>query len=398
MGVKLLVVDDQISLHRYLDKVMSWREMGFTQVQHAYDGEEAAGMVDTFRPDVMIMDIHMPLLNGIESLKQIRRSGNLPRTIILSAYDQFEYARDALQLQVSRYLLKPVDADQLRDALGELIRDSESAVRQSIRGELNRTIYSGSMEAESLSTVRKGLEFLGIDRYAVMTITDDSSSESDYFRWAQDQADMKIRYVTGCKYKKEMVVLVGGGDDLTGGRLREYSECLIEKASASSPHRLSAGISSIAADAAFLPQLIEESAQAVRGPAESGSKLKDTIWRIKPYVDSSYQEDLSLQSVAERFDIDKYQLSRTFKQEFGVNYWSYVIKVRIEKAADLLVSTNWKNGRIAEHTGFVDESHFSRAFKKYYGVTPKEYRCSPVRSEGSVMRGAQQLTIKDATI
>ena len=397
--MKLLIVDDQISLHRYLDKVMDWEGMGFTQVQHAYDGEEAAGMVDTFRPDAMIMDIQMPSLNGIESLKRVRQSGKLPRTIILSAYDQFEYARDALQLQVSHYLLKPVDADQLRDALGELIRESASAVRQSIRGELNRTIYSGTMEAESLTIVRTGLAFLAVDRFAIMTFTDDSSSEDDYLRWAQEQADMKIRYVTGCKYKKEMVVLVGGGDDLTGGQLREFSEFLIGKASASSPaRRLSVGISSIAKDAAFLPQLIEESAQATRGPAESGSKLKDTMWRIKPYVDSSYQEDLSLQSVAERFDIDKYQLSRTFKQEFGVNYWSYVTKVRIEKAADLLVGTNWKNGRIAEHTGFLDESHFSRAFKKYYGVTPKEYRSSPVRSGGSVMRRAQHLTINDATI
>jgi two-component system response regulator YesN len=380
--VKLLIVDDQISLHRYLDKVMNWREMGFMQVQHAYDGEEAASMVEAFRPHMMIMDIHMPMLNGIESLKRIQQSSHLPRTIILSAYDQFEYARDALRLQVSHYLLKPVDADQLREVMREMILEAASAARQSIRSELDRTIYSGAIEAESLSVVRKGLEVLSVDRFAILTFVDSTSSKDDYSSLLQEQADRKIRCVIGCKNKKEWVVFVGGGDDLTRGQLREFSESVLEQAAASSPaHKLSVGTSSIAQDAAFLPQLITESAEAISGPADTGSRLKDAMFRIKPYVDSRYQEDLSLQSVAGRFDIDKYQLSRVFKQEFGVNYWSYVIKVRMEKAADLLIGTNWKNGRIAEHTGFLDESHFSRAFKKYYGVTPKEYRSSPVRSD-----------------
>lgn len=381
--MKLLIVDDQISLHRYLDKVMDWEEMGFTQVQHAYDGEEAARLVEAFSPDIMMMDIQMPVLNGIEALKLVRQSFHMPRTIILSAYDQFEYARDALRLQVSNYLLKPVDAEQLREVLGELIQESVSSIRKSICEELSRIVYSGSMEPESLPILRKGLDFLAADRFAIMTFVDDSPLEIDYACWVHEYADKSINCIAGCRSKQEMVVLVGGRDELTETRLRACSQSMLaEAASASPPRKLSIGISAIAQDAAFLPQLIEDSAQAVRSP-ESGSKLKEKVWRIKPYVDSSYREDLSLQSVAERFDIDKYQLSRAFKQEFGVNYWAYVIKVRIEKAAELLVGTNWKNGQIAELTGFLDESHFSRAFKKYYGVTPKEYRVSTIPSNGS---------------
>jgi len=184
--------------------------MGFTEVRHAYDGEEAASMADTYRPDLMIMDIHMPLLNGIESLKRIQRSGNLPRTIILSAYDQFEYARDALRLQVSHYLLKPVDADQLRAVLGELIQESAAVGRQSIRSELNQTIYSGLLEAESLSIVRKGLQCLSVDRFAIMTFVDNSPSESDYSCWLHERLDTKFDCVICCKNKKETVVLVAG--------------------------------------------------------------------------------------------------------------------------------------------------------------------------------------------
>lgn len=379
--MKLLIVDDQLSLHRYLDKVMDWGDLGFSEVQHAYDGEEATKMNETFRPDLMIMDIHMPLLDGIESLKRIQHSEKIPRTIILSAYDQFKYAREAIRLQVSQYLLKPVDAELLRDALRDLIQQTISDAQQSIRSELDRTIYSGQIEAGSLIKLQDGLEFLTIHRFAIMTFEDSVPSENDYSCLLQEHAAIRIHCVMCYKNPKEQVVLVGGGNDLTNSQLREFRISVMEKVAASTPiYTLSVGISSIAQDAASLPQLIAESTRAIRAPAsENISKLQDAVWRIKPYVESGYQEDLSLQSVADRFEIDKYQLSRAFKQEFGVNYWAYVTQVRMNKAAELLVATNWKNNHIAEHTGFLDESHFSRAFKKHFGVTPKEYRASSIR-------------------
>ncbi len=83
---------------------------------------------------------------------------------------------------------------------------------------------------------------------------------------------------------------------------------------------------------------------------------------------------MSLQLIADRFGIDKFQLSRLFKQELGVNYWNYVMQVRMEKAAELLLRTDEKNSSIASATGFVDESHFSRTFKKYFDMSPKQYR------------------------
>lgn len=209
--MKLLIVDDQLSLHRYLNKVMDWKELGITKVQHAYDGEEAANMVETFRPDLMIMDIHMPLLDGIESLKRIQHLDKIPRTIILSAYDQFEYARDALRLHVSQYLLKPVDAELLRDALHELIQQSVSDAQKSIRSELDRTIYAGQIEADSLMNFQDFLEFLAIERFAILTFENSLPSDHDYSCLLQEQAVIKIHCVMCCKNRKEQVVLVGGG-------------------------------------------------------------------------------------------------------------------------------------------------------------------------------------------
>jgi len=382
--MKLLIVDDQLSLHRYLDKVMDWTDLGIADVKHAYDGEEAIDMIETLRPNLMIMDIHMPLLDGIESLKRIQHLDEIPRTIILSAYDQFSYAREALRLQVSQYLLKPVDAGLLRDALSELIHQSKTEAKQWVQAELERTLYSEQLEGDSLIKFQNGLALLSIQRFAIVTFEGISSSENKYSALLQEHSAMRIDCVMCCNNRKEQqVVLVGGGEELTSRHLRELSEAVIEKVTVTTaPCTLTVGISSIAQaqDAASLPQLIAESARAVRASAtETISKLQDAVWRIKRYVESEIHEDLTLQSVADRFEIDKYQLSRAFKQEFGINYWAYVTQVRMKKAAELLVATNWKNINIAEHTGFLDESHFCRAFKKYFGVTPKEYRTSPIR-------------------
>ncbi|MEK4249445.1 response regulator transcription factor [Paenibacillus sp. FSL W7-1287] len=382
--MKLLIVDDQLSLHRYLDKVMDWTDLGIADVKHAYDGEEAIDMIETLRPNLMIMDIHMPLLDGIESLKRIQHMDEIPRTIILSAYDQFSYAREALRLQVSQYLLKPVDAGLLRDALSELIHQSKTEAKQWLQAELERTLYSEQLEGDSLIKFQNGLALLSIQRFAIVTFEGISASENKCSALLQEHSAMRIDCVMCCNNRKEQqVVLVGGGEELTSRHLRELSEAVIEKVTVTTaPCTLTVGISSIAQaqDAASLPQLIAESARAVRASAtETISKLQDAVWRIKRHVESEIHEDLTLQSVADRFEIDKYQLSRAFKQEFGINYWAYVTQVRMKKAAELLVATNWKNINIAEHTGFLDESHFCRAFKKYFGVTPKEYRTSPIR-------------------
>jgi len=116
--------------------------------------------------------------------------------------------------------------------------------------------------------------------------------------------------------------------------------------------------------------LIDHIASIMKGP----NLTEDMVMRVKQYVDLNYGEDLSLQMVADRFGVDRFQLSRLSKQEMNVNYWNYVNQIRMEKAAELLLRTEEKNSVIASVTGFVDESHFSRTFKKYYDVSPKQYR------------------------
>jgi two-component system response regulator YesN len=87
-----------------------------------------------------------------------------------------------------------------------------------------------------------------------------------------------------------------------------------------------------------------------------------------------YAEDISLQSVASRINVNSSYLSRVFKQEAGDNFIRFLTKVRIDKAKFFLDSKHLKVYEVAEKVGYLNYTYFSKIFKKVVGVTPEEYR------------------------
>jgi YesN/AraC family two-component response regulator len=510
--MKLLIADDQTSLHTFLDKTMDWNELGFTEILHAYDGEEALRTTEERCPEVVIMDIHMPYMNGIEAVSRIRKAHIACKILILSAYDEFEYARQALRWSVSQYVLKPVDMDALQAVLRETVADIRAEILQSLEHHLDKMIRLQSCSQHDEQTIQKMMNLLGVRWYGVLTI----HGEADYARrltasllkrnpaWVPFLYEKKpgnhvcIIGITSNTNDAEVYELMcigvsacdGAGDEKASigwsgssnelsplmellrnseqGALRGFYDkqpvhaCRENTFSAQWSHHQSRKIehmlleiasSTRARDAAVpLQNVIHEAFQMFRSlwidpelvyaailqflitiqevlePSEplgsgsvqmdetdrlssqslqrfrtaeqlesyigsriegwcshrpsAGSYTEHLLGSIKHYVDLNCGTDVSLQTVAERFSMDKYQLSRGFKRFFGINYWSYVTCIRMEKAAELLLKTEMKNSEVAVLTGYGDESHFSRAFKKHYHVSPKEYRTAQKADKG----------------
>lgn len=119
--MKLLIVDDQRSIHLYLQKAIDLAALGFNEVLHAESGMQALDILRSDRPEVMILDIQMPDMNGIALLEIIRKEKIAhPETIVLSAYDEFLYAKRCIDFGVYRYVLKPIDPEELTRILGEV--------------------------------------------------------------------------------------------------------------------------------------------------------------------------------------------------------------------------------------------------------------------------------------
>lgn len=110
----VMLVDDEEEVRQAIIKKLNWGEVGFEVVGYAENGEEALEMAENLRPDVIMTDIHMPFMDGLTMCRKIKAIAKNTKIIIFSGYDEFEYAREAIQLEVEEYILKPIDATQLK--------------------------------------------------------------------------------------------------------------------------------------------------------------------------------------------------------------------------------------------------------------------------------------------
>lgn len=120
---RVLVVDDESIIREGIKCLFDWEKMGYTIADEAANGEQALRKIVTLEPDVVLMDIRMPGLTGLEVIRHVREFGYNGKIIILSGYTDFKYAQEAIRYGVQYYLTKPIDEDELSEIL-ESIKNS----------------------------------------------------------------------------------------------------------------------------------------------------------------------------------------------------------------------------------------------------------------------------------
>ncbi|MCI3927057.1 response regulator [Paenibacillus sp. TRM 82003] len=134
MRLKLLLVDDELPILTNLQKVLPWEAMGIDVAATARNGAEALLAVDAVRPDLVLCDIRMPVMDGMAFLREARKRGADCEILMLTGYQEFEYARTALQYGVKDYILKPIDYEQLERS----VREAADGIRSRRREQLDR--------------------------------------------------------------------------------------------------------------------------------------------------------------------------------------------------------------------------------------------------------------------
>ena len=117
---RVLIVEDEPLMRQYLTENLSLLHAGFIVADTARDGNAALSLLEENEYDLIITDIRMPGMDGLTLVERIRAAGNRVSVIILSGYDEFNYARTALRYGVSEYLLKPLKDNELKETLGRL--------------------------------------------------------------------------------------------------------------------------------------------------------------------------------------------------------------------------------------------------------------------------------------
>ena len=115
--LSVIVADDEETIRNGLIRLIQSYDMGLEVVASAGDGREALALVERYRPEILLIDINMPHMNGLDAIEEIRAVNQRTKIIIISGYGQFEYAQRALALGVFNYLLKPVDYKDFKGIL-----------------------------------------------------------------------------------------------------------------------------------------------------------------------------------------------------------------------------------------------------------------------------------------
>ena len=138
------LVDDEPIVRKGLKKLIAWEELGFEIVCEAENGEEALAQLANQKVDVIITDIGMPIMNGIEFMKEARNKGYIGEIIVLTAYGEFEYAKSAIKYGATDYMLKPIEEEEITQILNGIKRKLE----EKLENENRYKLYSASIGKE----------------------------------------------------------------------------------------------------------------------------------------------------------------------------------------------------------------------------------------------------------
>ncbi|MGC8943069.1 MAG: response regulator [Caldisericia bacterium] len=167
--IKILIADDQKLIREGL-KVLLEMEEDFTVIGEASNGKEAVDLYIKLRPDIVLMDIQMPIMNGVNAIKKIKEIDELSKIIILTTFDDYEYVFDGLKSGALGYILKDIPIEKLSDTIRTIFKGGaliEPSITKKILSEISKIEKApkgdallleqlSSREKEILSLIAKG--------------------------------------------------------------------------------------------------------------------------------------------------------------------------------------------------------------------------------------------------
>lgn len=353
----VLIVDDDKTVRYMLKRFKNWERHGFCIAGEACDGKEAFKKLATDSYDVIITDIRMQGMNGIEFLQELRARRIEICLILLSTYTDFEYAQQGIRLGVFDYMTKPVDDTILSEMLDRVRTHLDENRQAHIRMEKEKklieeslTLYYSEKEERRLTRL-----ILSGDKEllaAAHLIFGEICSTS-----GQDL--VKLRMVL-----RKMLFNMRREIYQQFPWLKKVGELNF---TASQPHRETMD----ELNGEFLHHINEMSRVIQKYELHHTESI---IKKTCQYVVSHVEENITLEDVAAEVHVTKSYIGKLFKQRTGYNFTDYVTKIKMEHAKALLRTGEYKNYEVSEKLGYSSTDYFCRLFKQYSGMTPLEFR------------------------
>jgi len=360
MGVnmyKVLIVDDWDIFIMEIERLKVWGDIsGFEIAGKANNGSQAIDLLKKSKFDLVLTDIRMPIVDGLQLLREIKNENLCSCVVIISEYSDFSYARQGIILGAFDYLLKPASEESLLQVLrraGSFLKEKEEDYRlySGLDSNNNDLLYPNAEEKNIIKYI-KNKDFSAVQLFS-------NTIDNLYLALSDNiiKADIIIKKLyhnlikavfeeykwlsnfISINYFEEV-------DFLHEGKTDTYKEFYLRKID-------------------YLIRFI--------------SKLQpdtqdENIRNICDYILNNPEKDLKLKVVAEKFFINNTYLSNSFPVKTGIHFNDYVTMVKLTRAEYLIKSTNLKTYEVGYQIGYRDINYFMKQFKKFYGLSPSELR------------------------
>ncbi|MBD2864095.1 response regulator [Paenibacillus oceani] len=429
MPYRIVIVDDEEDIREGLTDLVDWAGLGYTVVARLEDGRDAISYIESHPVDVILTDIKMTFVSGLELAKYVHDRQLDIKLVLISGYKEFEFAQQALSYQVTHYLLKPTKLQEIhqvfRDVKANL--DKEKAEKEQSLGLLSRNeemlfmlrrqffaeLASGALTGREEIERRLQLISLPADPerspcclYAIRIHQDGPLPDPGA---ADPDANRILRFVRHA-YKHEQdhllhiplhaeagvirMAALGLGSGMPDAASIEEIEEKVALHFDTVKSRLHAVLGTTSeleqvqsyaclldlarpeARTGAQPEPVATRSGAASSPQDPDASRFDplVIQKAKSYIQEKYNEDLSLEDVAEHVYLSPVYFSRLFKKQTGRNFTDYVTEIRMLRAMEYLRQPQYKVYEIGSIVGYRSAKYFFKLFKQYAGCTPTEYR------------------------
>jgi two-component system response regulator YesN len=382
----ILIVDDEPLVRTSMSRMIRSLNNEYV-VEEAADGEEAMELLGKMRADLVITDIRMPAVDGLELATYIQQVHPDTYVILLTGYAEFDYALTALRQGVFDYLLKPAS----KESIIAIVNKVEEGLRErSSKAQINRIRERNVLEKRiqdllyDLPLPHFDKDLLPPHEYIfVFSLTADRdvlAEKTVRFFIKNVLQDMLVETGVPIVIVEERqvtaVVLAQNDQKSKLENAAHQSKTVIEGFLKTELKIGIGGLSTELSDIGFL---------YMKSLRELGfMHLDEGVHTVKPvhrlvraaldYIDEHYATDITLATIADKLEVNANYLSGLFKSETGFTFTHHLTHHRLKKAKELLRDTNLKIYQIGEQVGYSDQAYFSRLFKSSEGITPYDYR------------------------
>lgn len=400
---KVMLVDDDYPVLEFLSEMIDWDELGL-QLQSVHgNGLSALIEAEENMPDILITDIGMPKLNGIDLTKKLKEIHPSLMVAILSCHGEFEFAQQALKLNVQEYILKDrlniEDIVQLLREFAERLDLEQKKERNQLRLAhtveqnkglmLERFIYKTIHQPiHSERAWQEEAHLLGLlpnqSYMVILCLMDDYQTILQSFRSTdlvhffvhhvitELITDEKLNAVHCQFYQNEsfLFVPISPKRKVETQKINEFLQKI------QSTFRDYFGVSLSLSYGKFAATPIEMRNQMVELIESKDLQIKTNtvITNACQYILENIHRKITLEEVAGYLHLNSSYFSRLFKKEVGETFVKYVVNMKMKRAKELLDQTQNSILEISEQLGYENQSYFNKTFKASEGISPFEYR------------------------